>query len=494
MTSELSIAQPAKSNGGIQLKKELGLFSAVNFILAIMIGSGIFVSPASALKYSGSVGMCLVVWVTCGLISLLGALAYAELGPLVPRSGSEYAYFVDSFGPLHKFWGHLPAFVYSWIMILVIRPAEVAILVLTFSQYLCQPILDMLCMEDPVHADRMIKSLALAALGIITYINATSVKMYVNLQNVFGFFKILACLVVIVGGLYEIILGNTMNLSNGFEGTSTSPKDIALAFYCGLWAYDGWSGVTIVTEEIRRPEVNILRSILIAVPIVTILYVFMNVAYMSVLTQQEMITAHDQQQAVAVLFGERVLGSTSFLIPLGVALSTFGCALTLQFGVTRLCYVSGQDGFMLESLCYVHYKRLTPAPAVILQGLISFAFILAGDIQELIEFASFLIWFFYGVAMISLLVLRKTRKNANRPYKVPVIIPVFILLISIYLSVAPIILEPSPKYLMAVIFMLFGGLVYYWFVYQNRKPERLMGSVTRYIQLLFQVVPPSTES
>ncbi|CAH1982055.1 unnamed protein product [Acanthoscelides obtectus] len=452
MTSELSIAQPAKSNGGIQLKKELGLFSAVNFILAIMIGSGIFVSPASALKYSGSVGMCLVVWVTCGLISLLGALAYAELGPLVPRSGSEYAYFVDSFGPLHKFWGHLPAFVYSWIMILVIRPAEVAILVLTFSQYLCQPILDMLCMEDPVHADRMIKSLALAALG------------------------------------------NTMNLSNGFEGTSTSPKDIALAFYCGLWAYDGWSGVTIVTEEIRRPEVNILRSILIAVPIVTILYVFMNVAYMSVLTQQEMITAHDQQQAVAVLFGERVLGSTSFLIPLGVALSTFGCALTLQFGVTRLCYVSGQDGFMLESLCYVHYKRLTPAPAVILQGLISFAFILAGDIQELIEFASFLIWFFYGVAMISLLVLRKTRKNANRPYKVPVIIPVFILLISIYLSVAPIILEPSPKYLMAVIFMLFGGLVYYWFVYQNRKPERLMGSVTRYIQLLFQVVPPSTES
>ncbi|VEN59866.1 unnamed protein product [Callosobruchus maculatus] len=207
MTVEPS-SSSTKSKGTIQLKKELGLFSAVSFILSIMIGSGIFVSPASALKYSGSVGMCLIVWVTCGIISLL-----------VPRSGSEYAYFVDSFGPLHKFWGHLPAFVYSWIMILVIRPAEVAILVLTFSQYLCQPILDALC--------------------IITYINVSSVKMYVKVQNVFGLFKILACLVVIVGGLNEIGCGNTTNLLKGFEGTTTSPKDFALAFYCGLWAYDG---------------------------------------------------------------------------------------------------------------------------------------------------------------------------------------------------------------------------------------------------------------
>nr|CAH7757669.1 unnamed protein product [Callosobruchus chinensis] len=405
-----------------------------------MIGSGIFVSPASALKYSGSVGMCLIVWVTCGLISLLGALAYAELGPLVPRSGSEYAYFVDSFGPVHKFWGHLPAFVYSWIMILVIRPAEVAILVLTFSQYLCQPILDTLCMKDAADTDKMIKSLAIAALGVITYINVSSVKMYVKVQNIFGLFKILACLVVIMGGLYEI--------GYGFEGTTTSPKDFALAFYCGLWAYDGWSGVTIVTGEIRKPEVNILRSILIAVPIVTVLYLFMNVAYMTVLTQQEIITAHDQQQAVAVLFGEKALGSMAFFIPLGVAVSTFGCALSLQFGVTRLCFVSGQDGFMLESMCYVHHERLTPAPAVVLQGLISLMFILAGDIQELIEFASFLIWFFYG---------------------------------------------PSPKYLLALIFMLFGAVIYYWFIYKDHRPKHIMGSVIRYTQLLLQVVPPEME-
>lgn len=95
-----------------------------------------------------------------------GALAYSELGTLVPRSGSEYAYFIDSFGPLHKFWGHLPAFIYSWIMIMVIRPAEIAVLTLTFSQYFCEPILDALCVQNnPDVKENVIKIVALIALG-----------------------------------------------------------------------------------------------------------------------------------------------------------------------------------------------------------------------------------------------------------------------------------------------------------------------------------------
>ncbi|KAJ8931213.1 hypothetical protein NQ314_015910 [Rhamnusium bicolor] len=94
-----------------------------------------------------------------------GALSYAELGTLVPRSGSEYAYFMDSFGPLHKFWGNLPSFVYSWIMIVIIRPAEVAVIVLTFSEYLCQPILNIFCIKNPGDTEKVIKAIALVALG-----------------------------------------------------------------------------------------------------------------------------------------------------------------------------------------------------------------------------------------------------------------------------------------------------------------------------------------
>ncbi|CAH1107555.1 unnamed protein product [Psylliodes chrysocephalus] len=452
-----------------------------------MIGSGIFVSPASALKYSGSVGMCIVVWASCGVISLLGALAYSELGTLVPRSGSEYAYFIDSFGPLHKFWGHLPAFIYSWIMIMVIRPAEIAVLTLTFSQYFCEPILDALCVQNnPDVKENVIKIVALIALGITTYINVSSVKLYIKVQNIFGSCKVVACLIVICGGIYQIAAGNTKNLSRGFEDTTTSPRDFAMAFYSGLWAYDGWSSVTVITEELKNPEVNIPRSIFIAVPLVTILYILMNVSYMTVLTYSEMISA----PAVAVTFGDRILGPFSIIIPIGVALSTFGCALSLQFGVTRLCYVSGQDGFMLESLSFVHYKKMTPAPAVLLQGAISFLFISTGEILELIEFASFLIWFFYGVAMVSLIVMRKTMKDIKRPYKVPLFIPIFILLVALYLSITPIVLDPTPKYLLALGFMMLGVLIYYWCIYKRKRPTSFMKTITYYVQILFQVVPP----
>ncbi|XP_063911415.1 b(0,+)-type amino acid transporter 1-like [Zophobas morio] len=487
MTGAVSSPDVA-SKDGVQLKRELGLFSAINLILAVMIGSGIFVSPASALEHSGSVGMCLVVWTVCGIISLLGALAFAELGTVIPRSGAEYAYYMDSFGPLHKFWGQLPSFIYSLVMIFIIRPAEVAVIILTFSEYLCQPILDVLCVHNPEETEKVIKTIALAALGTITYINITSVKFYVKVQNIFGAFKVFACLIVIFGGIYEIMKGNTDNLNKGFEGTKYSPKNIALAFYSGLWAYDGWSAVTIVTEEIKRPEVNIPRSIIISVPIVTALYVFMNMAYMTVLSIPEMMNA----KAVAVTFGERVLGPFSFLIPLGVALATFGCALSIQFGVTRVCYVAAQDGLMIKSLSFVHYKKLTPSPAVVLQGIVTFVFIVAGDIVQLIEFVSFLIWIFYGLAFVSLLVLRKTMKDVHRPYKVPTWIVIFALLIAIYLSVTPIVTDPSPKYLSALAFILVGVFIYYYFIYKKNFPDTIMKRFTRFIQILFEAVPPDS--
>lgn len=120
---------------------------------------------------------------------------------------------------------------------------------------------------------------------------------------------------------------------------------------------------------------------------------------MTVLDKQEMIDS----VAVGMSFGEKVLGPFSFLIPLGVALSTFGCALSIQFGCTRLCYVSARENHMPEPLSYIHVTRSTPAPAVALQGILAFVFLIVGDISTLIDFASFLIWFFYGCAMIALL-------------------------------------------------------------------------------------------
>ncbi|XP_063227254.1 b(0,+)-type amino acid transporter 1-like [Bacillus rossius redtenbacheri] len=478
------MAEQQVSPEGVRLKRELGLFSAVNLIFGVMIGSGIFVSPSGALARAGSVALCLIVWLVCGLISLLGALAYAELGTVVPRSGAEYAYFLEAFSSLHRFWGPLVSFTCVWVYVVILRPAEVAVIILTFSEYVCQPFAPLTSHVPPERLAEVKKIIAILALGLITYINFVSVKLYVRVQNVFSACKVLACIIVILGGVYELCVGRTEVLSTGFQGSSTSASSIALAFFSGLWAYDGWSACTVVTEELKKPEVNIPRSILIAVPAVTALYFMMNVAYLTVLTVPEMVGA----QAVAVVFGDRVLGVMSFVIPVGVALSTFGCALSVQFGVTRLCFVAGREGHMLEMFSYIHVRRLTPAPAVATQGLLTLLFIVAGDITSLIDFASFLVWIFYGLAMVALLILRRTKRDVPRPYKVPTWIPVFIIFVAGFLAVVPIATDPNPGYFLAIVFILAGVAVYTPLVYYKKRPG-WMRSVSRFVQLLMQVVP-----
>lgn len=245
--------EPKKGEG---LTRNIGLMAAVNIIISVMIGSGIFVSPTAALRYSGSVGFCLFVWVACGIISLLGALCFAELGTVVPKSGAEYAYLFETFSKQHKFWGPLPAFLCSWVYVVILRPAEIAVIVLTCAEYSIQPLGSLIGLDEMSQEQQLqlTKLIALLGLGIITYINLSSVKLYVRINNIFSVCKVFACLVVIGGGVYQLCLGKTEHLKSGFQGTTTSPGHIALAFYNGLWAYDGWSSVTTVTEEIKRPE------------------------------------------------------------------------------------------------------------------------------------------------------------------------------------------------------------------------------------------------
>ncbi|XP_058793128.1 b(0,+)-type amino acid transporter 1-like [Phymastichus coffea] len=470
----------------VGLKRELGLFSAISMIVAVMIGSGIFVSPTSALERSGSIGLCLIVWIVCGGLSLLGALCFAELAAVVPRSGAEYAYFIDAFSPLHRYFGQLPAFICAWVFVFVLRPAEVAVITLTFAEYAVQPFVGLFGELCPDTLNQVKKLIAILSLGLMVYINITSVKLYVKVQNIFGVCKIAACVLVVIGGVYWLAIGHTERLQDPFKNSDWSPGSLALAFYSGLWAYDGWTAAAIVAEEVQRPEVNILRSILIAVPVVTVLYVSMNLMYMTALGTQEMIKA----PAVAVLWAERVLPSwLGFTIPLGVALSTFGCGLSVQFGVTRLCYVAGREGHVPRFFSWVHFEKMTPAAAVALQGLLTLLCMLMGNIIELIEFASFLIWAFYGLAAVALVIMRRTKADVHRPYRVPIIVPWIVILISVFLSVMPIIHDPSLKYLFILMFILLGYGFYHFYVY-NKVKSKFMRKLTYLVQMLFLVVPP----
>ncbi|XP_012526620.1 b(0,+)-type amino acid transporter 1 isoform X2 [Monomorium pharaonis] len=480
------MALEEKTAGKVELKRELGLFSAVSIILAVMIGSGIFVSPTSAFERSGSVGFCLVVWISCGVLSLLGALAFAELSTVVPRSGAEYAYFIEAFGPLHAYAGQIPAFICSWIYVMLLRPAEVAVIILTFAEYSVEPFSGYFCNLSQDDMARLKKLIAIIALGLITYINLVSVKLYVKLQNVFTVCKVIACMVVIGGGIWWLSTGHVELLNNPFHGTTTSAGNIALAFYSGLWAYDGWTSAAVVTEEVQKPEVNIFRSTIIAVPTITVLYVSMNLMYMAALTLPEMKNA----PAVAVLWADRVLPPwMGFAIPLGVALSTFGCALSVQFSVSRLCFVAGREGHVPRVFSYVHINKMTPAAAVVFQGILSLACLLLGNIIALIEFASFLMWVFYGLAMISLIIMRRTKPDAPRPYTVPIVIPWLVLGVSIFLAVLPIVHEPSIKYLFALVFILCGIVVYHVFVYKKIS-NTLSAKLTYFLQALCLIVAP----
>uniref|UniRef100_A0A182R1G9 b(0,+)-type amino acid transporter 1 n=2 Tax=Cellia TaxID=44534 RepID=A0A182R1G9_ANOFN len=541
-------------NDIIHLKRRVGLFSGVALIVGTMIGSGIFVSPSGLLVRTGSIGVSFIIWMACGLLSLLGALAYAELGTMNTSSGAEWAYFMDAFGA----W---PAFLFSWVSTLVLKPSQMAIICLSFAQYAveafvseCDPPLSVVKMVAilaiepfPFHsrasdrnsvvwpnvgpdstnplptAEALGKNLlrasgapeigkrttkfilvpatiighnslsfgvALALLACmlsILFVNCYSVNLGMAVQNVFTSAKLIAVLIVICGGAYKLCQGNTQHLQNAFSGTTPSLGAIATAFYTGLWAYDGWNNLNYVTEEIQNPSKNLPRSIIIGIPLVTLCYALINVSYLAAMSPTEMI----ESEAVAVTFGNRILGVMAWLMPLSVTISTFGSANGTLFAAGRLCFAASREGHLLDILSYVHVRRLTPAPGLIFHSLIAGAMVLYGTIDSLIDFFSFTAWIFYGGAMVALIVMRYTKPNYPRPYKVPLIIPILVMVISGYLVAAPIIEKPQIEYLYAVLFILAGLIFYVPFVHYGYHPK-FMDNVTLFFQMLFEVVPTTS--
>ncbi|XP_069957239.1 b(0,+)-type amino acid transporter 1 isoform X3 [Cherax quadricarinatus] len=470
----------------INLERRVGLLSGVALIVGTMIGSGIFVSPKGLLERTGSVGLSLVVWAACGGLSLLGALSYAELGTLVDASGGEYAYFLQGFAPGEKrrlWWGPIPSFLFAWVSLFLLKPSSLAIICLTCSEYFVR-IFNAGSSINCLPPDLAIKLFAAFVIILITFINSYSVNLATRVQNVFTAAKLVAILIIVVGGMVKLGQGNTQYLATGFQGSTKSFGDIATAFYSGLWAYDGWNNLNYVTEELKKPYTNLPRAIIIGLPLVTICYLLVNISYLAVMSQDELLAS----ETVAVTFGNRVLGWAAFLMPLAVTLSTFGAANGTAFTSGRLCFVAAREGHMVDVLSYVHAKKLTPSPALLFNAAIALIMVIPSDIGSLIDFFSFTAWIFYGGAMAALIIMRFTMKDAPRPYKVPIAIPVLVLIISVYLVVGPIIDSPKIEYLYASLFIIAGLFFYFPFVYMKKSIPG-MGHMTTILQLLLQVVP-----
>uniref|UniRef100_A0AAV2JGD8 Amino acid permease/ SLC12A domain-containing protein n=1 Tax=Knipowitschia caucasica TaxID=637954 RepID=A0AAV2JGD8_KNICA len=437
VTEELKRPEMAPEKHMLSLQREIGLLGAVSFIAGTMIGSGIFISPLYVLSAIGSPAASLIIWAGCGALALLGGLCYAELGTVIPESGGEYVYMLQT-------TGRVSAFVFVFSFVNVLRPASATGIALSVAEYVVAPFY-----TDCPPPQQLLKCVAAVSILAVALVNCASVRAATLIQ--------VLC---------------------------TAVKLLALSVIAGLYSYDGWNTLNLLTEELKYPEVNLPRAIIIAISLVTGLYLLVNVSYLTVMTPKELMMSN----AVAVTWGNKVLGSWGWIMSVAAALSAFGSLNGTFFSGGRVCFVAAREGHMPDILSMAHVHRLTPSPALIFTTFVSLLVLIPGDFQSIVNYFSFTAWFFYAITMIGLLYLKIKRPDLPRPYKVPIVLPVTVLIAAVFLVLAPIIDSPQIEYLYVALFIFSGVIVYVPFIHYKMCPG-LLTKLTQFLQLLLEVAP-----
>uniref|UniRef100_A0A3Q2ZF22 Solute carrier family 7 member 10a n=1 Tax=Kryptolebias marmoratus TaxID=37003 RepID=A0A3Q2ZF22_KRYMA len=458
----------------VTLKKEIGLMSACAIIIGNIIGSGIFISPKGVLEHAGSVGLSLIVWVCGGGICALGSLCYAELGVTIPKSGGDYSYVTEIFGGL-------VGFLLLWSAVLIMYPTTLAVIALTFSNYVLQPAFQN-CLPPFIAT----KLLATICVLFLTWVNCYSVRWATRIQDIFTVGKLLALALIIVVGLIQIFKGHydALQPSVAFEfSQDPSVGQIALAFLQASFAYSGWNFLNYVTEEVVDPRKNLPRAIYISIPLVTLVYTMTNIAYFTSMTPEELLTSN----AVAVTFGQKLLGMFSWVMPISVALSTFGGINGYLFTSSRLCFSGAREGHLPYLLAMIHLKNCTPIPALLLCCIATILILCVGETHNLINYVSFINYLSYGVTIAALLYLRKTRPNLARPIKVSILVPISYLIFWAVLLCFSLYSEPVVCGLGMVI-MLTGVPVFFIGVQWKEKPKWVYNVLGEFVSATLQHV------
>lgn len=457
----------------IVLKRKITLINGVAIIVGTIIGSGIFISPTGVFFYTESVGTSLVIWTACGILSTIGALCYAELGTCITRSGGDYAYLFVAFGPL-------VAFLRLWVALLIIRPTTQTIVALTFAQYAAKPFF-----EDCSPPDLAVKLLAAVCLCFLTGINCMSVKWSMKIQDVFTAAKLIALVLIILAGLYSMGAGNLSNFDNMWDGSYDLPN-IGFAFYSGLFAFGGWNYLNFVTEELQDPYKNLPRAIWIAMPLVTGIYVLVNLAYFAVVSRSEMLSS----LAVAVTFGNRMFGPLAWCVPVFVALSTFGGVNGVIFTSARLFATGAQEGHLPSFFTLFHVKQQTPIPSLIVSCLISLVMLLTADVYLLINYFSQILWLSVAASIAGLLWLRRTRPDLPRPIRVNIALPIIFIVCCVVLVLIPSIKQPL-NLAIGVGITLAGVPVYLLCIKWTNRPKiagRISKAIEKFCQVMFNTI------
>ena len=515
----------------------LGLFDSTMLVVGTMIGSGIFIVSASMARDLGSSGWLIAAWVLTGVITIMGALSYAELAAMMPHAGGQYVYLREAFSPL---W----AFLYGWTLFLVIQTGSIAAVAVAFAKFLgvlipalgVDPkagamVLVHFQFADPVNVSLPLPWLkepltifqrnefvisaghvvAVAVTALLTWVNCVGVREGKWIQNVFSVTKTAGLALVIVVGLAMATdqRAISQNLDNAWAGISATEQfrhvtdlvgrsgfGVALMVLGGslvgsLFSADAWNNVTFTAGEVKNPRRNLPLSLAAGTIIVIVLYILANLAYLAALpVRGDPLAAQPLREAGKVseaIFHEgidhalddRVAAAVMarawpdfglLFIAVAVMISTFGCINGMILMGARLYYAMAQDRLFFRSVGKLN-RRGVPAAGLVLQGIWSVLLIFSGTYSELLDYVIFAALLFYALTVTGLFVLRRTRPDATRPYRVigyPVIPAIYIFLCLVIMFDLLIV---KPEYTWPGLIIVATGIPVY-FVWRSMGKER----------------------
>lgn len=407
---------------GEPLTRKLGLWSAVAVLVGSTIGSGIFRTPAVVAQRVADVPLFLAAWVLGGVVALTGALTYAELAAAFPRSGGIYVFIREAFGPV-------PAFLFGWAELLIIRPGAYGAISITASAYT----LGIVGIDPgrPVSVFRAEQLLGAGFILIVAVVNYRGIQRGALLQNLSTAFKVGALIALVALGF---ALGGGGATPGGMlsQRAPVALSPFLLAMVSILWAYDGWADLAFVGGEVRDPQRTLPRALLIGTATVVALYLGANLVYLHLIPMAEVKGA----ELVAARAAEGFMGpSGGAAIAAAVAISTFGTLNGSMMTSPRIFFAMALDGLFPRAIARIGPETGAPSGAILLAAGLGVLFVLIRTFQQLADQFVIGIWPFYALAVAAVFVLRRKRPELVRPYRTwgyPAV-PLVFLLASLFL-------------------------------------------------------------
>lgn len=384
-----------------ELARTIGRRDLTLIVIGGVIGSGIFLVPGGVLaKSGGTVGVALLVWLFGGVLSLLGALTYSELGAMNPGSGGLYLYVRDAFG-------RLPAFLYGWTVFFVIQAGTVATLAVASSAYLEQFV-------ELGPTGRKLVSLILIAL--LTWLNVRGTRISIAALNAATVLKVAALVFLIVT---LPLAGAGLGQVENWWPERFSPallQGAGLAMVSVLWAYEGWQYATFVAGEVVEPQRNLPAGLALGTLALVAIYTLANLGYVAALGPEGVAGSNRvAAEAMQVTLGPTAAALIAIPIIIAMASAAHGVMLTMP----RVYFAMARDGVFFRQLGEIHPTYGTPAAAVVGGGVVAAVLAMLGSFEQLLNYVVFVGWIFYGLGAASIFVFRRTMPDAPRPFRVP---------------------------------------------------------------------------